>query len=155
MAREFNPDLFGATDVDLQTKIQNEVTAGGVESLKRKVREQESEIMKLSQKVDKLTLALEQKNVQHQHGLRSLEAQSKAATQALASKLQSLVAKFTERRVAEAKTQELIDRHNQMVQTFELRMTNMQKVTSDIEMKLMGYQATIDEIVREIRHLKR
>ena len=155
MAREFNPDVFGGTQVDLQTKIQNEVTAGGVESLKRKVREQESEIMKLSQKVDKLTLALEQKHMQQQHGIRSLEAQSKAATQALASKLQSLVAKFTERRVAETKTQELIDRHNQMVQTFELRMTNMQKVTSDIEMKLMGYQATIDEIVREIRHLKR
>ena len=157
MSREFNPDIFGSNngELNLQNKIQNEVSASGVEALKRKVREQDSALLKLTQRVDKLTMALEQKTVQHQHGLRNLEAQSKAATQELSKKLHSLVAKFTERRVSDAKTQELIDRHNQMVQNFELRMTNMTKLTSDMEMKLMGYQANMNEIVREIRHLKR
>lgn len=157
MAREFNPSLFGDQEIPEKTSASSDVgmSPTGVEALKKKLREHESEILRLRQRVDKLTLNLEQRNVQYQQALRSLESQSKAATQELARKLQSMVAKFTEQRVSDAKTQKLIDRHNSLVQNFETRMGNMQKVTSEQELKLMGYQSTLDEIIREIRQLKR
>lgn len=150
MAREFNPDLFGAPN---RPPAQNETFQ--LDAQKRKIRELEAMVHTLAQKVDKLTLTIEQKTVQLQHALRSLETNSKSAVQELAKNQSSLVQKVTERRMADAKMQELIDRHNQLVHSFEVRMNSMQKLTNEQEIKLMSYQANMEELLREVRNMKR
>jgi len=149
MAREFNPDLFGQIERPQQMESLQQDT------LKRKIRELESQTHQLTQRVDKLTLALEQKTVQLNHAFKNLEANSKAALQEISKNQCSLAQKLTERRVADAKMQELVDRHNHLVHNFEMRMNNLQKVTSEQEMKILTYQSTIDEILREIRGVRR
>jgi chromosome segregation ATPase len=147
MPREFNPDLFEATAKPPMDHLQHDTH-------RKKIRELESQVHSLTQRVDKLTLALEQKTVQLSHALKSLEGHSKSALQEIVRNQSSMNQKLTERKVADAKLQELMDRHNQIVHGFEMRMTHMQKLSAEQEMKILSYQATIDEVLREIRTLR-
>lgn len=148
MGREFNPDVFTSGQKPQLETLQQD-------SQRRKIRDLEIQVHTLTQRVDQLMLALEQKSTQHQHAIRNLEGNSKSAIQEIARNQTVMAQKAAERRLLDAKTEELLDRHNQVVQNFELRMNNLQKVTSEQEVKLMAYQATIDEILREIRNARR
>jgi chromosome segregation ATPase len=148
MAREFNPEIFGES-------ARSTAPTGGhdVEPLKRKVRDLELQVQTLTQKIERMTMAFEQKAMQTQNAQKTFEGHVKQALQELSQGHSVLSGRITERKVADTKIQELVDRHNQLVHNFELRMTNLQKVSAEQEMKLMTYQSTIDEILREIRKL--
>jgi hypothetical protein len=80
--------------------------------------------------------------------------QIKSVTDGFNRQMANLHSKINERRSSDVKTQELFERHNQLVVNFEARLNQIQKLSTEQEMKLMTYQATYDEILREIRNLR-
>lgn len=81
-----------------------------------------------------------------QSGQQRLEQLAKAAVQELKSKISTLAGKFTERKGVDSKVQELIDRHNQALLSFEARMNQMQKIISEQELKILAYQSALKEM---------
>lgn len=177
MPRELNPDLFGMRRMTATVGLPS---TGGMqggamqpgaempslsprppeqvettEAFRRKIRDLENQIQVLTQRMEKMAQHVEQRLTHSQNSQKSLEMSIKNSFQEVAKNQATTTSKMTERRVSDAKIQDMVDRHNQLVLNFEQRMQAAQKVTSEQEMKLMTYQATIDEILREIRNFKR
>lgn len=125
------------------------------EQYRRKIRDLENQVAVLSQKVEKLSSVLDQRFTTLSQTEKAFEQQVKERFEEMSASQAAAVSKLTERRVADVKIQEMIDRHNQLVLNFETRMNQIHKVASEQEMKVMTYQATIDEILREIRNSRR
>ncbi len=165
MPRELNPDLFGMrkmtatvglppTDMpSLSPRPPEQIET--TEAFRRKIRDLENQIQVLNQRLEKMAQHIEQRLGHSQNSQKSLEMSIKNSFQEVAKNQAQTTSKMTERRVSDAKIQEMVDRHNQLVLGFEQRMNQVHKVSSEQEMKLMTYQATIDEILREIRNFKR
>jgi hypothetical protein len=63
--------------------------------------------------------------------------------------------KLAERRTLDLKIQEMVDRHNNILRTFEVRMSQMQKVIAEKEAQLIQTQSALNEAKMEIARLKR
>jgi hypothetical protein len=148
MSRTLNPQLFGP----IQTPVVN-VEAGGQMQMK-KMREVEAQVEVLNQKMERWAQIVEGKIQQLQVGQKNIVEHIKQVAENFSAQQAALHSKINERRGADVKAQELIDRHNQVVHNFENRINGLQKITSEQEMKLMTYQATYDEILREIRNIR-
>jgi chromosome segregation ATPase len=70
-------------------------------------------------------------------------------------KFAQLNSRVTERRLQESKIQEMMDRHNQVLQTYDVRMGQIQKIVHEQELQLMGAKASLEEARREIARLKK
>lgn len=71
------------------------------------------------------------------------------------AKFAHIVAKVNERKVTDSKVQELLDRHNHIVRSFENRLLSLQRLVSEQEMALHNSQAALEEARNEIARLKR
>lgn len=148
MARTLNPQLFGSVDTPV-------VKVDGASLQQKQVGELEAQIETVNQKLDRWAHLMEQKIQKLTATQKALGEQIKMLAETTAKQNATIFSKLNERRVAEAKTQELFDRHNQLVNSFEMRVSHIQKVATEQEIKLMGYQSTYDEVLREIRNLKK
>lgn len=83
-----------------------------------------------------------------------IESSMHQQIQELNTKYSAVTSKVNERKVQDAKVQEMIDRHNNIVRTFENRLTHMQRVMSEQEMQLHNSQAALEEARHEIARLK-
>lgn len=70
-------------------------------------------------------------------------------------KFAHLGGRVAERRLQETKIQEMMDRHNQVLQTYEVRLSQIQKLVQEQEIQLMGARASLEEARREIARLKK
>lgn len=153
MSRQFNPDLFKPENVPSQ-----DVTGAAlsqIEGMKRRMRELELQNHQLLQKIDKMALFYEQKISQITAQQKTSESNIRQNLAELAKNQTAVSQRLTERKAVDLKMQELIDRHNLLVQNFESKMTHVQKVTKEQELKLLTYQTTLNEILREIRSLQK
>lgn len=66
-----------------------------------------------------------------------------------------LAGKAKERQVTDSKMESLIERHNQIVQSFDLRLGQAQKLIENQALQLAKQQEVIDEARRQIEKLKR
>jgi uncharacterized phage infection (PIP) family protein YhgE len=148
MSRSLNPQLFGHIDTPI-------VKVEGSALQQRKVSEIEAQIEAVNQKVDRWAQMMEQKLQQLNTSQKALSEQLKSMHENFSKQTAAMSSKINERRLIDAKTQEMFDRHNQLVNSFEVRFQHILKVTTEQEIKLMTYQSTYDEVLREIRGLKR
>lgn len=125
------------------------------ELLKRKMKEQEARIemtnSRLTEFVGAAKVRFERLAGMHQR----LEELVKANLQDLTNKQAQVISRINERKVGDAKIQELVDRHNQLVQNFELRMSQLQKVVAEQEMQLITSRSELKDATQEIMRLKR
>jgi chromosome segregation ATPase len=147
MSRSLNPQLFGINEVPV-VKIE------GAMVQQRKLSEIDSQIEALTQKLDRWAQIMEQKIQQLHSAQKSNVEQMKQLADSFSGQNAAIHSKLNERRGIDAKTQEMIERHNQLVNSFETRIQHVQKVSTEQEIKLMTYQSTYDEVLREIRALR-
>lgn len=148
MSRSLNPNLFGPGEVPVaKVEVSGQVYM-------KKAREIEAQVEIVNQKLERWVQILEGKIQQLHSAQKNLSEQMKQMSEHFAEQNAVLHGKVNERRTADVKTQEMMDRHNQLVHNFESRVSQLQKVAAEQEMKLMSYQATYDEVLREIRSLK-
>ena len=148
MARTLNPQLFGLTETPI-------IKVDGAPLREKQMGEIEAQIETINQKLDRWAHVMEQKIQKLSAVQKALGDQIQLLAESTAKHNATIYSKLNERRAAEAKTQELFDRHNQLVNSFEGRIHQVQKVATEQEIKLMNYQSTYDEVLREIRNLKK
>lgn len=70
-------------------------------------------------------------------------------------KLSQLNQKLGERKVLDLKVQEMIDRHNSVLKSYELRLSQLQKLIGEREQQILATQGALNEAKRELARLKR
>ena len=168
MSRELSKELFGGEPIlgseigkspsmsassrsdSSRSEVRWREIALEMQKLKRQILEANSKIDSTNNRVDVLTKGTKRGFERLQNGIQMLEKTIRSHVQDLASQVSLVKGRMTERKAVEAKVQELVDRHNQVVQNFESRLSQFQKVTSEQEMKLMGYKSALEEMQRRL-----
>jgi DNA repair exonuclease SbcCD ATPase subunit len=90
-----------------------------------------------------------------QQSISKLEAHLLSSQQDVHNKLNHLNAKITERRSVEGKIQNLVERHNGVLRSYEVRMNQLMRLLSEKEALLAQAQSNLNEAKMEITRLKR
>ena len=111
--------------------------------ISRRMREYSKQLETMDRRMNEQIQGSQSRFERMQSLLGRMEQFLKNTTQESKARISTLAGKMTERRAMDAKIEELIDRHNQLVQSFEIKMTQMQKVISEQELKLMNYESKL------------
>jgi len=168
MARELNRELFGqrssSAEVDPQTPPPTPAYAKAdevrvlhlhIETLSRRMKEFESRVESMFTKVEELSAQNKQRFERVQgHFQRSGEMVKNSMTE-VHNKIAQVVSRLNERKISEGVVKEMVDRHSNVVQTFETRLQQFQKVMSDQEMQLMHARSELKQALLELSRLKK
>lgn len=155
MNKELNPNLFAAKDLDFanrepspQARLDRLAERG--ENLKNEARIQQIQdhMIELSKTT---TLKVERMSQK----LAQVEGRVDQMTQELRSKYATLSGRMTERSLAESELEAMLERHNQIIRTFESRMSQLQRLCEAQQMQLLSAQAALEEAKRDIARLKK
>jgi len=157
MSRQLNKDLFEeqvAVKPFLNTKNEApelivQDLAYQVKILSRKVRELTNNQKATDLRIPKLEESMRDLFSKSQNNLKRLETAVKSSLQSFMNKFSRLNTKVTEKSLNNGKIQEIIDRHNMVLQQYELRLNKLQKVITDQEFKLMNYDATLKQLQKK------
>jgi hypothetical protein len=128
---------------------------GQFDLLKRKFKEYEARLETTNTRLSDFINSTKAKYDRLAGMTQRLEEMARASLQDMAAKQSQLVSRVNERKLSDTKIEELVDRHNQLVATFELRLNQMQKVIAEQEMQLMASRDAIKEAQREFARMKR
>jgi chromosome segregation ATPase len=182
MHRELNPHLFGSKSggdkpaastpgpfdplLPSQTssgmpKIPNSIPPEvkqletQVQALKLQLQSSEKRSEVLIAQLQELSRSTTSRFERVSQALTRLESSAAQQFQEINSKYAGLASKVNERKVQDAKIQEMLDRHNLIVRNFENRLTHLQRVISEQEMHLLNASAALEDARQEIARLKR
>ena len=83
------------------------------------------------------------------------ESNTATALQDVLAKLSHVHHRLNERRNVEQKIQELVDRHNSVLRSYEVRMSQMQRLLSEKETQFAQSMSQLNELKMELARLKR
>lgn len=170
MQKELNPNLF---------QFQTQHSKGQIDFVEAKAAtviapsqpsaaaiaiqsEYHKQLLALQEQVEKLshTFVESQKNTQLkidrcQYQVGRLENQQNQSSAEVNAKIHHLSQRNMERQNIDIKVQEMIDRHNSVVKTFEVRLNQLQKLLAEKEAQYRAVQASLSEAKMEIMRLKR
>ena len=156
MSRQINPgvfgDTFGSTGVTHSFEplplIDHSDTGPALDELAEKIEKQKYET---EQTLKSICLRLE-KAIQ-KTGL--LDDRLNYIVKEINERLTYMMSRMKEKSFSDTKIEALIERHNQIVHSFELRISQSQKVIENQALQLSTQQALIDDARRQIEKLKR
>ncbi len=181
MHRELNSELFGVKSLHddaplglntpktqepfgLQTAAGNRIPApvalemksleSQIHQLRMQVQATEKKNEHLMSQMQELVRAANSRFDRAGQAITRLETSANMQIQELNAKYTGITSKVNERKVQEVKVQEMIDRHNCIVSTFENRLTHMQRVITEQEMQMHNYAAALEEARHELARLK-
>jgi chromosome segregation ATPase len=171
MARELNRELFGgfgnrdnANQESAGTQPAQPVYAKAdevrvlhlhIESLSKRMKEFESRVEVLTTKVEDMVTQNKQRFERVQgHFQRQTEMMQNAFNDVNA-KMAQVVSRVNERKVSDGVVKEMVERQASLVQTFEVRMSQLQRVISEQEMQLMSARTELKEALQELTRLKK
>ncbi len=166
MHKELNPELFGERKVSKSThdlsSSQAHAEPAAFLNTDRQIFELKTQNHSLQDQINKITTALNEliKNTNlkfertHQSVAR-LEQSHNGLAYETGQKVTQLSQKIAERKAMDAKIQEMVDRHNNIVKSFEVRMNHLQKLLADKEAQMSLTQSALNETKMEIARLKR
>jgi chromosome segregation ATPase len=165
MQKQLNSELFGTagggasaggalktaavtgpkTQMLEQKLMETRVQVGQLSEQLAHVVSQVNEFIRLSQvKFEKL-----------QQSLQRLENNQSEAVMETAQKLGVMHSRLTESKALENKIQTMVDRHQQVLRSYELRTAQLQKLLAEREADLIETQAALNESKMELMRLKR
>jgi len=178
MARELQPDIFGdlrPTEVlsepsmalrlpwssagertqqpmPQQASFMREedwrTLVGQVDQLKKRMSEVESSQMQVQNRQNELIQATKVRIERVMGSCQRMDEIVKNFTTELSDKMSAMQLRLNERKLADHKVQELVDRRASMLQTYEVRLGALQKLLSEQEMLLMNARAALQEARR-------
>lgn len=165
MQKELNPDLFGER-VTQQSATNGSIAYNPVDSSvlnqDRQILELKNQNKYLADQLNKVVSTLNEfmknsnlKSERLTQGLNRLEQSHNGLAAEAGQKIGQLSQKIQERRAFEQKVQEMVDRHNNVVRSFEVRMNHLQKLLADKEAQFLAAQSALNESKMEIARLKR
>lgn len=166
MARELNRDLFGSGGYPEETPAPAVNTGYAktddlriahlhIEALAKRLKEFESRIEVMNTKVEDLVKQNKQRFERVQGGFSRQSEMVQSGFNDINAKIAQVVSRVNERKVSENAIKEMVDRHAQVVQSFEVRMTQLQRVISEQELQLMNSRNELKEALHELARLKK
>jgi chromosome segregation ATPase len=139
------PQAVAAIDnVDLQ------IFSMKINTLQKQIKDLEAQIGFNSGRIDEVTKASKLKFDSLQKANKQTEAHTVVRHQSQQAHLAELSGKVTSQRLRDTKIEELINRQNQMVQTFEARMNDVKKVVSEQQYQIMNLKGALKEALRRL-----
>lgn len=172
MARELNRDLFGNRNL-AQTETgpaQPGTSASAlqpakaedvrvlflhVEALAKRMKEFESRLETLHTKVDDMSKQNKQRFERVQGGFHNQGEVVKSGFNDINNKIAQVVSRVNERKVADGVVKEMVERSTQVVQSFEVRLNQLQRVISEQELQLTNARAQLKDALQELSRLKK
>ena len=109
----------------------------------------------ISSRLEELTKLINLKTERLSVRQRMFEERQDEVASDFQKRLTSMVARYSEMPKIELKIQELLERQNQVIRTFESRMNHFRKVIDNQESQLFRALTELEEARREIARLKR
>ncbi len=173
MSRELKPDLFpdlllsksneDLLGISLSVPVtqknllsdENQQYKAQLDLLKRRLKELEIRQEQLQMKSDAGLKKTETRLDRFNHAGSRMELFLKQTIQEINDKFAQMGSRLSERRLHDNKIQEMIDRHNHILQTYEVRLTQVQKLVNEQELQLIAAKAALEDARREISRLKK
>ncbi|KYG66097.1 hypothetical protein AZI86_03260 [Bdellovibrio bacteriovorus] len=165
MQKELNPELFGEKKVVKSSPADAAANLGNNSNYlntDRQIFELRSQNQNLHNQLEKIVGSVNEwiktSNVKFEKQaslLTRLEQSHNGLATEAGQKISMLSAKVNERRALDLKVQEMVDRHNNIVKSFEVRMNHLQKLLAEKEAQMIASQAALNEAKMEIARLKR
>jgi len=166
MQKELNPELFGERRQP-RTKAAETASPAAPETasflnLDRQVMDIRQQMSQLGEEIKRLAAqAQEFMKVSHlkmerlQQQVMRLEQSHNGLAQESGHKLTQMGLRLSERKSLDSKIQEMVDRHTNVIKSFEVRMNHLQRLLSEKDAQVVGAQAALNEAKMEIARLKR
>ncbi len=166
MARELNRELFsrplgsdgdsGLAPVQPQVKAEElRVLHLHMETMSRRMKEFESRVETMHTKVDEVVAQNRQRFERVQGHFQRQNEMLQMSNSEMHNKIAQVVSRMNERKVSENLIKEMVDRHGAVVQAFEVRLSQLQKVMSEQEMQLMHARSELKQALHELSRLKK
>ena len=169
MHKELNPELFGekktARSLNPSSGLDNASLAGNSANIlntDRQIFELKTQNQALTDQLNKVVGTVNElikttniKFERQQQMLVRLEQSHNGLAVEAGQKISQLTAKVNERKNLDTKIQEMVDRHNSVVKSFEVRMNHLQKLLAEKEGQMVAAQAALNETKMELARLKR
>lgn len=166
MTRELNRDLFPSELKTAQKTTQEEgeslaskedlrVLSYQIENLWHKMKELEPKVEKTQNRVQELASSSKVRFERVQNHFQRQGEMVQGQFGDMHAKVAQLLSKVNESRLAETRIQEMVDRHQQVVQSFEARLQQLKKLITEQELQLSASRSELKEAMKEISRLKK
>ncbi|MCX7977382.1 MAG: hypothetical protein N2578_00090 [Bdellovibrionaceae bacterium] len=165
MQKELNPEIFGERKVSSSHPAGISPVSGvapeifnidkQIFDLREHLRQIRAEYEGFRSQIIETSKSLSLKIDRLAQQILRLESSHNGLAQETANRLNALQSRLHERRSIDAKVQELVDRHTNILKTYEVRMNHLQKLLAEKEEQFVQAQAALNEAKMEIARLKR
>ncbi len=167
MQKELNPELFGENTVRVSRSRVAEAPVVAKPppmslELENKLNDARIHVHQISEalgrvvsQVNEFIKSVTGKQDRMQQALQKLEIQDQTIASEMNQKFAHLNNRLGERKSLDIKIQEMVDRHNNVLRGYEVRISQMQKLIADKESAMISAQAALNEAKMEISRLKR
>jgi hypothetical protein len=166
MNKELNPELFGekksVKTPSLESSLGMGPAANNYLNTDRQIFELRAQNQSLADQLNKV-IATMNDLIKNTNGkfekqtalLNRLEQSHNGLATEAGQKINQLAQRVNERKSLDLKVQEMVDRHNNVIKSFEVRMNHLQKLLAEKEAQMISTQAALNEAKMEIARLKR
>ena len=163
MARELNRELFGTSPVGAAGEPAEAAAPAAelrrvilrVEALNRRLKEFEARGETVNSKVDDVIKQNKQRFERVQGHFQNQNELIKNGFGDLHQKLAHVASRVNERKVNDGVVKEMVDRHTQIVQGFEVRLNQLQRLIGEQELQLINARSELKEALHELARLKK
>ncbi len=164
MQKELNPELFGTGVTATSRYHENEPKTAQRQTLQleEKIAEIRTQVKFAMDQMASLVgqvneyIKSSQKSFERLHAsIKHVETTEKTDYSEIGQRLSHVHQRLNERKSMDAKVQEMIDRHNGVLRSYEVRMNHLQKLLAEKDAQVLTTQANLNELKMEISRLKR
>lgn len=164
MQKELNPELFGESIAKSRVLKADQATPAVTHTMiiETKINETRQQMHQLAEslanavtQVNEFIKSSQNKFERLQQAIVRLEQNDQVLNTETAQRLSHINNRMGERKVMDMKIQEMIDRHNSVLKSYEVRFNQLQKLLADKEAMLVSAQSALNETKMEISRLKR
>jgi len=166
MTRELNRDLFPTTEPKSapSAPAEGEIPASKedirvlgyqIETLWKRVKDMEPKVEKNHTRLQELGSSSKLRFERVQNHIQRQTEGVQGQFGDIHAKIAQLLSKVNESRLAEGRIQEIVDRHSQVVQSFEVRIQQLKKLITEQELQLSASRSELKDALKEISRLKK
>jgi hypothetical protein len=164
MSKELDPSLFGegawaspraveksrSTAFDAVGHIEQKVA-----DLRIQHREMKEEMGRFASEMEVFKTSTHNKMEKLAQQVARLEGLQGKVHQEVSTRMSQMHTRLADRQSVDIKVQEMVDRHQALIRSAEMRINQMQKILAEKEAMLLSAQVTLSEAKIEISRLKR
>lgn len=162
MHKELNPDLFNEKKNSKMNSAESNSSDSAQLGVDRQIFDLRMQNHALTEQLSKMTAAINEfsKNTtmkldRHQQTLLRLEQNNNNIIFETGQKFNQMNQKISERKISDAKIHEMVERHNNIVKSFEVRMNHLQKLLAEKDAQTNAMHTALNETKMELARLKR